>query len=101
MENEEFDFERCEEVANLLKNLAHPTRLMLLCLLVESPKTVSELVELTQSSQSLVSQFLSRMKLQGILATEREGQKVIYRIEDPNIQKLMQSLHEIYCPSSG
>ena len=99
MSENDFDFERCEEVANLLKSLAHPTRLMLLCLLVEKPRTVSELTELTQSSQSGVSQFLNRMKLQGILETEREAQKVIYRIADPNILKLMQSLHSIYCPN--
>ena len=100
MNENDFNFERCEEVANLLKSLAHPTRLMLLCLLVEKPRTVTELTELTQSSQSGVSQFLNRMKLQGILETERDAQKVIYKISDPNIMKLMQSLHAIYCPNN-
>jgi DNA-binding transcriptional ArsR family regulator len=94
--NESF-LSRCTEVSAILKALAHPDRLKLLCLLVEKERTVGEIVEACGSSQSQISQFLSRMKLEGLVASQREGQQVYYRIADPQVRKLIRSLKEIYC----
>ena len=89
--------ERCEEVAAILKNLAHPQRLMILCLLVERPRSVKELTEAIGATQSGVSQFLMRMKLEGLIAGERDGKSTIYHIAAPEIAQLLGSLHEIFC----
>lgn len=88
----------CKKVSRILKSLAHPDRLKVLCLLVDQERTVGELVESCGSSQSQVSQFLSRMRLEGLVEGDREGQVVRYRIADPNIRKLIRSLKNIYCP---
>ncbi|MCM8527928.1 MAG: metalloregulator ArsR/SmtB family transcription factor [Lentisphaeraceae bacterium] len=90
------DPKNCKKVAEILKNLSHPQRLMILCYLSMSPKNVNELTELTECSQSAVSQFLTRMKHQGLIESEREGHFVNYRITDPKVLELMESLHRIY-----
>ena len=86
----------CEETARILKALAHPQRLQLLCHLAEGDKTVGELEELCGASQSVVSQFLGRMKSEGLVASEKEGLFVRYRISDSRILKTIQALHGIY-----
>ena len=90
------DPKNCKKVAEILKNLSHPDRLMILCYLSITPRNVNELAELTECSQSAVSQFLTRMKHQGIIESERQGHFVNYKISDPKIMELMESLHKIY-----
>ena len=87
----------CEETAQILKALAHPQRLQLLCYLSAGEKTVGELEELCGASQSMVSQFLTRMKREGLVASEKDGQFMRYSISDPRIKKTIQALQKIYC----
>lgn len=87
----------CEHVSGVLKALAHPQRLMILCHLAEGEKTVGELQELCTLSQSAVSQFLKRMKLENLIDSEKRGLFVHYRIVDPDVKKLMNSLYGIFC----
>ena len=61
----------CEDVCQILKSLSHPQRLMILGYLLNQPRTVSQLVELTEISQSQVSQFLTRLKYEGLIQSER------------------------------
>lgn len=89
--------ENCESVAQIMKALAHPQRLMLLCHLSMGEKTVGELENLCSISQSLVSQFLSRMKLEGLVTSEKRGLFVYYVIANPKVKKLMTSLQKIFC----
>ncbi len=89
--------DNCGKVANLMKALAHPRRLMILCHLSYDEKTVGELEELCGASQSSVSQYLNRMRLEGLVNCEKRGLFVYYRIEDLNVKKLITALHKIYC----
>lgn len=89
--------EECENVANTLKILAHPQRLMILCQLAEGEKTVSDLEELTTASQSQISQFLARMKSENLVDSNRDGSFVYYSVKDQDIFKLLQSMQKIYC----
>lgn len=84
-------------VSELLKTISHPVRLMILCHLVESPKTVSELEALCESSQSQISQFLNRMRREKIVAAKKEGRFVTYSISDKNIARLISAMHGIFC----
>jgi len=89
--------EQCTEVTAVLKALAHPKRLLILCLLCRESCTVGELEERSGASQSAVSQFLARMRAEGLVDSYREGHNVYYEIRDPKIKKLIQSLHRIFC----
>ena len=90
--------ENCESTAKLLKSLAHPQRLQILCHLSESDKTVGELESLCGASQSAVSQFLGRMKSDGLVGSKREGQFVSYSVADPKVLQLIRALHKIFSP---
>lgn len=86
----------CSEVCLILKALSHPQRLLILGHLLNSPKTVSELVEVTELSQSQMSQFLTRMKFEGLITSERQGKFQIYSISDKRLFRLMQTLQDEY-----
>lgn len=90
--------EQCESTAQILKSLAHPQRLQLLCYLSQNERTVSDLEKLCHASQSQLSQFLQRMKGEGLVNARRDGKFVYYSIADARVLKLIQALHKIFCP---
>ncbi len=87
----------CEEVSQCLKSLSHPVRLKVLCQLMEHERSVNELKEFCEISQSAMSQFLNRMKAEGLVDARREGTFVYYRVADPKLSKLLRAIKEIYC----
>lgn len=89
--------QRSEEVAALLKQLSHPQRLLILCSMAESEKSVSEIEEACGASQSAVSQFLKGMRLEGLIDSRREGKQIYYRIVDKRVLELIRSLYGIFC----
>ena len=89
--------QKCDDVSRVLKALAHPQRLMILCALAAGEKTVGEIEEACKASQSAVSQFLNRMRLEGLVSFEKRGSFVYYKIADPQVSRLILSLYKIYC----
>ena len=87
----------CDEVAAILKALSHPQRLMILGHLLQGPKTVSELVDLCQVSQSQMSQFLIRMKFEGLISSQKEGKFQRYSLADKRLVHLMKTVQTEYC----
>lgn len=92
--------QKATEVAHLLKLLAHPKRFLILCKLREGPKTVGDLEKYCTIGQSQLSQFLSKMKDEGILESEKNGQFVSYSIHDPQIIELVNAMQKIFCKES-
>ncbi len=88
--------ELVQEVATVLKALSTPIRLRIVCELCTQPRTVSELIQITAVRQTLVSQQLATLRELGIIASRRDGTKMIYRIADENAIKIVSSLCEIY-----
>lgn len=87
------------DVSILLKSLAHPARLKILCFLLDGEKNVNELIGFCETSQSAVSQYLIRMKHEGLLSSRRDGIFMYYRITDTKLIELINSLKRIYCPT--
>lgn len=90
--------DRCETTAQILKALAHPRRLEILCHLTDGEKSVGDLELLCGASQSAVSQFLARMKAEGLVTARRDDRYVLYKIADAKIFQLIAALHKIFCP---
>ncbi len=86
-----------EQAAKLLKALANPDRLLLLCHLVQIERSVAELGELTGIAQPSLSQQLSVLRAEELVATRREGKSIFYRIEAPAVHAVLQTLYKIYC----
>lgn len=88
----------CEMVSGLLKALSHPQRLMILGCLMNGESTVADLLTKCDISQSQASQFLMRMKAEGLIRSRVEGKFRVYSIADENLRKMIYSIHSIYCP---
>jgi DNA-binding transcriptional ArsR family regulator len=82
---------------NLLGAMANPSRLMILCQLAESEKSVGELQPLIGLSQSALSQHLALLREKRLVRTRREGQQIFYSIASREAGALMHTLHEEFC----
>ena len=85
------------EAAALLKELANPSRLLILCQLIDGKKSVGELGRAIDLSQSAVSQHLARLREASLVDTEKRGQMVYYRLCNMEAQALLSTLYLIYC----
>jgi ArsR family transcriptional regulator len=90
-----YDKERCARSAAIFKTLAHPQRLRIFCCLCERERTVSELREECVFPQAVISQHLSRMRLEGLVLPERSGNFVSYRVADPKLLTLIETMQRI------
>ena len=88
---------KCDEVSELLKSFSHPQRLMILGHLTEGEKTVSQLQDLCELSQSQLSQYLNRMKTEGLLKRARRGKFQIYSIDRQEVITLLAAIQRIFC----
>ncbi|EOB2832834.1 metalloregulator ArsR/SmtB family transcription factor [Vibrio cholerae] len=86
-----------EEVAELLRVMAHPERLMVLCQLTQSEMGVGQLQQGSTLSQSAFSQHLTLLRKHGIIQARKESQQVFYRLADSRITALIQSLQNVFC----
>ena len=89
--------DRANDVAILLKTMAHQERLMVLCQLIEGEVGVTQLQENSSLSQSAFSQQLSVLRKNEIVTVRKESQQVFYSLSDPRIKDLITSLHRIFC----
>lgn len=88
---------KAQEAAETVKALAHETRLLAVCFIGKSEKSVQELEAFLGTTQSNISQHLARLKGAGILQSRKEGKQVFYRLVSPQMFRLILSLQEIYC----
>lgn len=90
--------ESATHTAERLKLIANPLRLVVLCSLVESSKNVTELIEMTGVSQTLMSNHLAVLRKAGIIDYQRNHRVLNYYLKDENMKQVLNSLHQIYCP---
>jgi ArsR family transcriptional regulator, virulence genes transcriptional regulator len=89
------------EAAETLKALAHETRLLAVCFIGEGEKSVQEMEAFLGTTQSNVSQHLSRLKAAGILHSRKQGKQVFYGAASPEIFRLVETLQRIFCTAPG
>jgi DNA-binding transcriptional ArsR family regulator len=91
--------EGAAKAAALLRAVGNANRLMVLCLLIEHEELpVSALLERVPLSQSALSQHLARMRDEGLVTFRREAQTLYYRIDSPDVARLIATLKDIFCP---
>ena len=84
----------------LLKLLANPDRLLLLCQMTQGEHSVGELEQRLGIRQPTLSQQLAVLRAEGMVSTRREGKNIFYRVADPKALRLLLTLHELYCEES-
>jgi ArsR family transcriptional regulator, zinc-responsive transcriptional repressor len=78
-----------DAAGELLRALAAPVRIAIVLQLRESQRCVHELVDALGVPQPLVSQHLKILKAAGVVAGERSGREVLYRLADHHLAHIV------------
>ena len=85
------------KASEFLKALSHEARLVILCLLVEGEKSVTEIEHLLSLRQPAVSQQLARLRADKLVETRRDGKNIYYSLARPEIRQVIEALHAAFC----
>ncbi len=82
-----------KQEAALLRDIGHPARLKILCLLMRKEREcVCRMLDEVAVPQPTLSRHLAILRAQGVIEDEREGAMVLYRIVDSRIPGLLKAL---------
>jgi DNA-binding transcriptional ArsR family regulator len=87
------------EASEFLKAVSHEARLVILCLLVDGEKSVSELEQVLSLRQPAVSQQLARLRADNLVESRRDGKNIYYTLARPEVVDLIRLLHNTFCKS--
>ncbi len=88
------------EASDFLKALSHESRLLLLCLLAEGERSVTELETILSLRQPTVSQQLARLRFDGMVTTRRDGKVIYYSLANENVRQVISVIYEIFCETA-
>lgn len=91
-----------EEAAACLRALSNPSRLLLLCALMEGERNVGDLEKALGLGQAYVSQQLARLRSEGLVSARRDGRIVYYSLADSRVRPIIEVLYVQFCqPRTG
>lgn len=83
--------------SEFLKALSHESRLMILCLLVDGEKSVSDIEQTLRLRQPAVSQQLARLRADNLVEARRNGKNIYYSIARSEVRDIIEALHRAFC----
>ncbi|MEX6723311.1 ArsR/SmtB family transcription factor [Parapedomonas caeni] len=91
--------DRCEaeKASTLLKALANPNRLMIVCRLIDGERSVGALADDLGASESLVSQHLALLRREHIVCARRDAQTIYYAIDSAAARAIVETLAQHHC----
>ena len=93
---------KASHAATILKSISNKWRLLILCQLVKGEKSVGELLEVIDLSQSALSQHLAVLRANKLVNTRRESQVIHYSIRGDEAPVILSALYDLYCaPAAG
>lgn len=96
---ETFMREGAQDAAAFLRLISNENRLIILCLLLQHKElSAGAINDFLTLSQPALSQHLSKMRDEGLIAYRRDAQTLYYRIDNPNVKKIVATLKTIFCP---
>ena len=81
--------------ANIIKAMAHPTRLFIVDELAKGPRCVCELTEMVGDDISTISKHLSILRNAGIVSDEKRGTLVYYSLRLPCVLKFFSCVESV------
>ena len=84
------------EASELLKSIANPNRLSIVCMLLEGERSVAELEIELGIHQPTLSQQLRELREGGIVTCRREAKHVVYSVADQRAARLIETLRDIF-----
>lgn len=85
------------KACDLLKALANPQRLLLLCQLTQGELSVGALETATGIRQPTLSQQLTVLREEQTVNTRREGKQIFYSIASQEALAVLEVLYQLYC----
>ena len=85
--------------SELLKALASPNRLKILCHLLEGEKSVGQVAALVGIRETAASQHLALLRRDRLVDSRRSGQTVYYRMASPTAERIIAVLYDAFCPA--
>lgn len=89
--------ENARAATDLLKAIAHESRLIILCMLSEGERSVTELESILALRQPTVSQQLARLRSEGLVETRRVGKTIYYSLASDQAKHIVKLLYDLYC----
>ncbi len=89
-----------EQACKLMKVLANPDRLMILCQLSRGEMRVGDIETLLGIVQPTLSQQLTVLREDGLVSTRREGKSIYYRVNSPQALAVLEVLYNQFCTPS-
>jgi ArsR family transcriptional regulator, virulence genes transcriptional regulator len=89
--------DNAKRASDFLKALAHESRLVMLCILAEGEKSVSELERELGLRQPTVSQQLARLRAEGLVSTRRDGKIVYYSLASNEARTIIGAIYDVFC----
>lgn len=83
------DGESVDRAVEILRMLADPTRLRILCAISQGESSVACLAELAGTTPTAVSQHLAKLRLAGVVRARRQGTFVYYVADDPSFGQVI------------
>ncbi|MBO1924793.1 metalloregulator ArsR/SmtB family transcription factor [Thiomicrorhabdus sp. 6S3-12] len=84
-----------EQLAQIGKSMGHANRLLILDILAQAPTQVETLSQKLNLSLANVSKHLQHLKQSGLVVCEIQGKQRIYRLSEPSIVTLVQTMRHI------
>lgn len=81
----------------LLKAMANPIRLLVLCQIAQGERSVGELEEAVGLSQSALSQHLAVLRKRHVVTARRDGQTIFYSLTSSEAVSVMGTLYDVFC----
>lgn len=91
--------ESAQAASDFLKSLANENRLLILCMLAEGERSVTELEGLLDLRQPAVSQQLARLRADDLVQTRRDGKAIYYSLASEEAREVIQLLYRLFCTS--
>ncbi len=86
----QLDGQKLERASEMLKAIAHPTRMAIIELLGGGMvKSVTEIYETLGIEQAVASHHLGILKNKGVLNSEREGKSCMYSLKHDTISNIL------------
>lgn len=89
------------KASDFLKALSHENRLLLLCLLAEGERSVTELENILSLRQPTVSQQLARLRLDDLVTTRRDGKTIYYSLANDDVRRVISVIYDMYCGTAA
>lgn len=93
--------DKVPEAAELLRQLANPNRLLLLCHIASQERSVGELEQDLGIKQPGLSQQLAELRQAGLVKTRRQSRSIYYSIADERTRNVLTMLWVTFCQPEG